>query len=98
MDEIQPLIDLLPARVQQVLIVMGALRVAAKPFSAWVQVTFSKAIAHVVDSRDQADELLLSRVLASRTYRAFNFTLDMITSAKLPTLRSLNDELEKRRG
>lgn len=97
MNELQPLLDLLGGNSGKLAVVIawiGALRLLAKPFSAWVQMGFSKLLAQVQSTPEPDDDELVRRLLASWPYRAFAFGLDWITSVKLPTTASLTKATE----
>lgn len=92
MNEIQPLIDALQAKlpwVAAITSVMGLARLLAKPLSALVQSFFSKLVLFIQGTPETDDDAWLEKVLASKAYRFFAFVVDWVLSIKLPSSASV---------
>lgn len=97
MNEIQPLIDALQARLPWIAALtsfMGLARLLAKPISALVQSFFSKLLLYVQGTPEKDDDLWVEKILASKLYRAFAFLVDWVLSVKLPTSASVQKVAE----
>jgi hypothetical protein len=94
-DSLNTVIAFLPGWLQQTFMVMGALRVLAKPFSATVQSIFDKAVAAAVESSSEGDDHFLAKVLSHPIYRVSAWLLDCVASVKLPTYDALMKALAK---
>ena len=87
MEELKPLLDLLggeSGRIAQIVVWIGAIRIPAKIVSGSIQSAAERAIARVVATEDSEDDILLEKVLKSRTYRIGAFLIDWVFSVKLP--------------
>lgn len=100
MQELQPLLDLLQGNTHlgflpQLVVWIGALRIAAKPFSAWLQILFTRAVLFVQVTPEHDDDAFVERLLANPFYRLIAFTVDLLASIKLPNSDSLRKVYEK---
>lgn len=99
MSELQPLFDLLGGKISWLataLAWIGALRLVAKPVSAWVQTLFSKLVAKVTETPEPDDDELVARLIKSWPYRILAFLVDWVASVKLPTSDSLRKAIESK--
>lgn len=91
-EEFKPLLTLLGGDhgwIATIIVWIGALRLAAKPFSVALLGLFNRAVKFVQESPEQDDDAFLGRLIASRWYRVLAFFVDYLASIKLPTTTSL---------
>jgi hypothetical protein len=69
------------------------LRLAAKPFSGWLQTGMDKLLLFTKSTPQLDDDALVARLLGSWVYRLIAFMVDWATSIKLPTTASVADTL-----
>lgn len=101
MSELQPLLDLLGGKISWLataLAWIGALRLVAKPVSAWVQSAFSKLVAKTIETPEVDDDALVAKLISSWPYRVLSFLVDWIASVKLPTTETLQTAAAARKG
>lgn len=93
METIQPILNLLcgdSGRVAQVVALIGALRLALKPFNLWLQSRLTAMISAAQgDATESASRDRLMALLDSQAYQVFAFLTDLLTSVKLPDSNAL---------
>ena len=93
METLQPLLNLLlgdSGRVAQVVAMVGALRLALKPFNLWLQSRLTAMISAAQgDAPESASRDRLMALLDSSAYQVFAFLADLLTSVKLPDANAL---------
>lgn len=87
MNELQPVMDLIPHKLLVVIFAVVAIsRFANKWWSAPLQAKLTRMMVEAATSPDAEQERDWETVLRWRPYRILNFTLDLFLSVKLPVL------------
>lgn len=93
METLQPILNLLvgdQGRAAQVLALVGALRLALKPFNLWLQARLTAMVSAAQgDAPESASRDRLMALLDSRAYQVLAFLADLLTSVKLPDAHAL---------
>lgn len=92
MDTLQPILDTLTQKypwLATLLLAMGTSRLLVKLFSDRIQKALTAALQRVVDSPEQDDDEIATKLLAAKWYRITAFLVDTLASVKLPSTASL---------
>jgi hypothetical protein len=95
-SQIQPLLDLLSGHagwLPQALVWIGALRLALRFFNERLLAWLTVKLAAAAQCPGGDADTVWHRVLGSKSYRVFAFTIDLLFSIKLPSLADYLAEL-----
>jgi len=94
MDELKPLLDLLPAKFGWVCTYLLMGQTVLKLVQPIITGRVQAAIDRVVSTNDTDDDKWLAALFSNKGYRAAGFILDLTVRIKLPGLAELNKAIE----